>query len=69
MTTALDVSAAVAHGIAAYELLVKGRFARSAEKWAKAAQAARALGAPDCLVVATAQVRRWCHLALRAPKR
>jgi hypothetical protein len=63
MTTALDVRTAVAHGVAAYELLLKGRFARSAEKWGQAAQAARALGAPDCLVVADAQVRSWCHIA------
>jgi hypothetical protein len=69
MTTALDVSAAVAHGIAARELALKGRFVRCAEKWGKAAEAAKALGVPDCLVVAYTQARGRCRLALRTPKR
>ena len=62
---ALDVSAAVAHGNAAMELLQKGRVVRAAEQWGKAAEAARALGAPDCLVMAYTQARRSPCLALR----
>jgi hypothetical protein len=62
MAAALDISAAAAHGLAAYELVQKGRYARAAEKWGKAVEAASALGAPDCLVVASAQARR-CHRA------
>lgn len=68
MAAALDISAAVAFSIAATELTTKGRYVHSAEKWGKAAEAARALGAPDCLVVADAQARRWRCLLLRAPK-
>ena len=57
MTTALDVSAVVAYSIEAYQLSSKGRCARCAEKWGKAAEAAKQLGAPDCLVVANTQAR------------
>jgi len=67
MAAALNISAIVSLSVAAQELLLKGRFARSAEKFALAAEAARALGAPDCLVVAHAQARRPRCLAPRAP--
>jgi hypothetical protein len=69
MAAALDVSAVVAYSAAAAELMDKGRFARAADKYTLAAAAARALGAPDCLVVASAQARRPHCLALRAPRR
>jgi hypothetical protein len=65
---ALDVSVAVSHSIAAHDLAEKGRFARAVEKYALAAKAARALGAPDCLVVANAQARRPHLLVPRAPR-
>lgn len=69
MAAALDVSAVVAYSLAAYELTDKGRFARAAEEWGRAAEAARALGAPDCLVVAFTQARRLHGLAPHASKR
>ena len=65
MAAALDVSVAVAHTLAANELLGKGRFARSAEQWGRAAEAARALGAPDCLVMAYTQARAACLVSRR----
>jgi len=55
MAAALDVSAAVSFSATAHELACKGRFARAAEKFALAVEAARALGAPDCLVVVHTQ--------------
>jgi hypothetical protein len=69
MAAALDVSAVVSHTAAADELVCKGRFARAAEKYALAADAARALGAPDCLVVASSQVRRLQFMVPRAHRR
>jgi predicted nucleotidyltransferase len=69
MAASMDVSAVVAYSAAAAELHSKPRFARAAEKYALAAAAARALGAPDCLVVASLQARRPHCLALRAPRR
>ena len=56
MAATLDVSAAVSYAVAALNLIDKVRMFSAAEKWGKAAEAARALGAPDCLVVAYAQV-------------
>ena len=63
---ALDVSVAVAHSSAAHDLAGKGRFARAVEKYALAANAGLALGAPDCLVVANAQARHPHRLVSRA---
>ena len=69
MASALDVSATVAYGTAADKLLTSGRFAGVAEKWGLAVEAGRALGAPDCLVVANAQARHLHQLAPLADKR
>lgn len=66
MATGLDVGAAVACAKAAVELMDKGRYARCVEKWERAAEAAKLLGAPDCLIVAAAEVRRSRLLALLA---
>jgi hypothetical protein len=63
MTAALDVSAVVSLGVAAEKLQSLGRFVSASEKWGRAVEAARALGAPDCLVVADTQARRSRHLA------
>ena len=63
MAAALDVNAVVSHCVAANKLSASGRFVRAAEQWGRAAEAARAFGAPDCLVVANAQARRSRHLA------
>jgi hypothetical protein len=60
---ALDVSAAVSFAIAGSKLADMGRFISASEKWARAVEAARALGAPDCLVLADAQARRSRNLA------
>ena len=69
MAAALDVSAAVSFSVTASELASKGRFARAAEKFALAAEAAGALGAPDCLVVAQTQARPRVALSLRGLRR
>ena len=66
---ALDVSGIVLFSVAANELVCKGRAVRGAEKWGKAAEAARALGKPDCLVVAYAQARHLGGPVTRAPPR
>jgi hypothetical protein len=54
--SALDVSAVVALTNKATTLHEKGAYARAAELYARAAAAARALGARDCLVVAALQI-------------
>jgi hypothetical protein len=69
MATAFDVSTVVSLGVAAEKLLRLGRFAAAAYKWGLAVEAARALGAPDCLVVAETQARRARRLAPLADKR
>lgn len=69
LMAALDVSAAAKYSDAANMLVAKGRYTRAAEQWGKAADAARALGAPDCLVVANIQARRARCLAPCASKR
>jgi hypothetical protein len=60
---ALDVSAVVSFALAARKLSASGRFISASEKWARAVEAARTLGAPDCLIVADAQARRSRLLA------
>ena len=69
MAAALDLGPAVSYSLAAVELASKGRFASASEKFALAAKAALALGAPDCLVVATAQARYPHCIASRASRR
>jgi hypothetical protein len=69
MAAALDVSAVSAHSVEAYELAKKGRSAHAAEKWGLAAEVARTLGAPDCLVVANLQARHLHCLVPRYPRR
>jgi hypothetical protein len=54
--SALDVSAVVALANKAMTLREKGSYARAAELFARAAAAAQALGARDCLVVAALQL-------------
>ena len=68
MAGALDISAVVALGIAADKFTRLGRFAAAAEKWELAVEAARALGAPDCLVVVDAQARLLRYIAPLAHK-
>jgi hypothetical protein len=69
MAAALDISAVVSFADAANKLSGKGRYAGAAEKWGRAVEAARALGAPDCLVVADTQARCSHHLVPLADKR
>ena len=69
MAAGLDISTAVSYSLAGFDLGSKGRFARAADKFALAAEVARALGAPDCLVVAHTQARRLLCCALRVPVR
>jgi hypothetical protein len=56
--SALDVSAVVALANKATVLHEQGAYARAAELYARAAAAAQALGARDCLVVAALQIEQ-----------
>jgi hypothetical protein len=66
---ALDVSAVVLFAVAADKLSDMGRFVSASEKWARAVEAARALGAPDCLVLAETQACHSRHLGALAKTR
>ena len=56
MADAVDTSRVRALDAAASALERKGHFARAAEKYAQAVEAAKALAQPDCLVVAALQL-------------